>query len=68
MLNIPLEVFTLNKHRYGMFLEVFRFLYDLLNMHLSIRKAYYETFLAKSTQFDQFFQSVKDTKHRLHGD
>lgn len=30
-----------------MLLEVFRFLYDLLSMHLSIRKAYYETFLAK---------------------
>lgn len=30
-----------------MLLEVFRFIYDLLSMHLSIRRAYYETFLAK---------------------
>ena len=47
LLNMPLEVFTVNKHRFAMLLEVFRFLYDLLSMHLSIRKAYYETFLAK---------------------
>lgn len=48
MLNMPLEIFTVNKHRFGMFLELFRFLYDLLSMHLSIRKGYYDTFLAKS--------------------
>jgi len=68
MLNMPIEVFTLNKHRFGMLLEVFRFLFDLISMHLSIRKAYYETFLAKSTQFQKYFMSVKDTKQRLNDD
>lgn len=68
MLNMPLEIFTTNKHRFGMFLELFRFLYDLLSMHLSIRKGYFETFLAKSRQFEMFFDTVKDCKKRLHGD
>jgi hypothetical protein len=68
MLNLPVEVFTLNKHRFGLLLEVFRFLFDLISMHLSIRKAYYETFLAKSSQFQKYFMSVKDTKQRLHDD
>ena len=47
LLNMPLEVTTLNKHRFGMFLELFRFLYDLIGMHLSIHKAYFETFITK---------------------
>ena len=31
-----------------MFLEVFRFFYDFLSLNLSIRKNYYETFIAKT--------------------
>ena len=45
-----MEVAALSKHRFGMFLEVFRFVYDLLGMHLSLRKAYCETFLEKTRQ------------------
>lgn len=37
-------------------------------MHLSIRKSYYETFLAKSRQFTKYFASVKDSKKRLYED
>ena len=45
--NMPMDMSFLGKHRYGLFLEIFRFLYDLLGMHMSIRKHYYETFLNK---------------------
>ena len=65
---MPLEVSVLNKHKYGVLLEVFRHLYELISMHLSIRKSYYETFLAKSRQFTKYFASVKDSKKRLYED
>ena len=45
LFNMPMDVTMLSKHRFGLFLEVFRFIYDLLGMHLSIRRAYCETFL-----------------------
>lgn len=51
-----------------MFLELFRFLYEFLAMHLTIRKTYLETFLKKCKQFVGFFKSVKDSKKRLHSD
>ena len=65
LLNMPMDISTLGKHRFGMFLEVFRFIYDLLGMHLSIRRAYVDTFLSKCEQFVKYFQSVKDSKVRL---
>ena len=65
LFNMPMDVTTLSKHRFGMFLEVFRFVYDLLGMHLSIRRAYCETFLQKCEQFVKYFSSVKDSKYRL---
>jgi hypothetical protein len=68
LLNMPVERQTLNKHRFGMFMELFRFLYDFLAMHLTIRKTYLETFLNKCTQFIDFFSSVKSSKKRLHDD
>lgn len=46
-MNMPLQLMTLNKHRFGIFLELFRYLYDLIGMHLSVHKAYYETFIQK---------------------
>jgi hypothetical protein len=58
----------MNKHRFGMYLELFRFLYEFLAMHLTIRKTYLETFLKKCKQFVGFFKSVKDSKKRLHSD
>ena len=60
-----MDITALGKHRFGMFLEVFRFIYDLLGMHLQIRKAYVDTFLSKCDQFVKYFQSVKDSKVRL---
>jgi|LakMenEpi03Aug12_release.lakeMendotaPanAssembly.Ray.scaffolds.fasta_scaffold181778_2 hypothetical protein len=66
LMNIPLEVTAINKHRFGMFLELFRFLYDLVGMHLSIHKAYFETFIAKKKQFSNYFESVRKSKHDLH--
>lgn len=48
LFNMPMDVATTNKHRFAMFLEVFRFLYDLISMHYTMRKAYYETFLMKA--------------------
>ena len=57
----------MNKHRFGN-LELFRFLYEFLAMHLTIRKTYLETFLKKCKQFVGFFKSVKDSKKRLHSD
>jgi len=68
LLNMPLERQTMNKHRFGMYLELFRFLYEFLAMHLTIRKTYLETFLKKCKQFVGFFKSVKDSKKRLHSD
>ena len=49
-----------------MFLQLFRYLYDLISMHLSIHKAYYETLVAKIEQFTQYFSSVKKSKQELH--
>ena len=60
-----MDVTMLSKHSFGMFLEVFRFIYDLLGMHLSIWRAYCETFLQKCDQFVKYFSSVKDSKLRL---
>lgn len=68
LLNLPLEVTALNKHRFGLFYEVTKFLFDLMSMHLSSRKSYYETFLAKSRQFHKYFSSVKESKRGLHDD
>ena len=65
LFNMPMDLTMLSKHRFGMFLEVFRFVYDLLGMHLSIRRAYCETFLQKCEQFVKYFSSVKDSKFRL---
>ena len=48
LFNMPVEIGFMGKHRFAMYIEVFRYIYDLLSMHMSIRKAYYETFLAKS--------------------
>jgi len=66
LFNMPMELGFMGKHRFGMYLEVFRFVYDLLTMHMSIRKAYYETFLAKSQQFLEFYKDVKAGKQYLH--
>ena len=63
---MPLELGFMGKHRFAMFLEVFRYLYDLLSMHMQIRKAYYETFLQKSQQFLEFYKEVKAGKQYLH--
>ena len=35
-------------------------------MHMQVRHAYYETFLAKSTQFLEFYKEVKAGKQYLH--
>jgi len=66
LMNLPLEISTLNRHRFGLFLELFRYLYDLIGMHLSIHKAYYETFMAKKEQFSNYFRSVRKSKSELH--
>lgn len=63
---MPVELGFMGKHRYVMFLEVFRFLYDLLQMHMNVRSNYYETFLAKSAQFLAFYGEVKAGKQYLH--
>jgi hypothetical protein len=63
--SMPMDMSFLGKHRYGMFLEVFRFLYDLLGMHMSIRKHYYETFLNKQSHLLDFMASLKKNKHSL---
>lgn len=62
LFNMPVELGFVGKHRFAMFLEVFRYIYDLLSMHMSIRKSYYQTFLAKSQQFLEFYKEVKAGK------
>ena len=62
LFNTPVELGFMGKHRFAMFLEVFRFVYDLMHMHTQVRHAYYETFLAKSTQFLEFYKEVKAGK------
>ena len=64
--NMPMELGFMGKHRFALYLEVFRFIYDLLTMHMSIRKAYYTTFLGKSQQFLEFYKEVKAGKQYLH--
>jgi len=49
-------------------MDVTKFIYDLLSMHVTSLKSYYETFLAKSKQFNKYFSSVKETKRDLHED
>ena len=66
LFNMPVELGFIGKHRFAMFLEVFRFVYDLLNMHMQIRKVYYETFIDKSLQFLEFYKQVKGGKAFLH--
>ena len=66
LFNMPIELGFMGKHRFAMFLEVFRFLYDLLSLHMQIRKSYYETFKAKSDQFREFYKEVKAGKQYLH--
>ena len=66
--NMPVEVSTLYKTRYVMFLELFRFLYDFLSMNLIIRRNYFETFLRKASEFVDFFQDIKSTKGTLHNE
>jgi hypothetical protein len=65
---MPLEIGILNKHRFGVFMDVTKFIFDLLSMHLISLKSYYETFLAKSRQFHKYFSSVKESKRGLHED
>lgn len=46
--NTRAELSLVQKGRYIMYLEVFRFLYDFLSLSLSIRKNYYQTFIQKT--------------------
>lgn len=46
--NMRAELNLVQKGRYIMYLEVFRFLYDFLSLSLSIRKNYYQTFIQKT--------------------
>lgn len=62
LFNMPVEVGFVGKHRFAMFLEVFRFLWDMLNLHMNVRKIYYKTFIAKSKQFLEFYREVKAGK------
>ena len=54
------------KARFIMYLEVFRFLYDFLSLNLSIRKNYFETFINKTRQFNNFFEEINSKKKDLH--
>jgi len=65
--NLPVSITTLYKSRYGMFLELFRYLYDFMAMGLSVRINYYEAFLRKAAEFTDFFKDIKETKLNLHG-
>jgi hypothetical protein len=65
---MPVDITTLYKARYGMFLELFRYLYDFMAMGLSIRINYYEAFLRKAAEFTEFFKDIKVTKSSLHGE
>jgi len=66
LMNMVVDLGFMGKHRYAMFLEVFRYVYDLLGMHMSVRKNYYETFMAKRDQFREFYVEVKAGKQYLH--
>ena len=60
------ELNLVQKGRYIMYLEVFRFLYDFLSLSLSIRKNYYQTFIQKTQQFSDFFHEINAKKKDLH--
>jgi hypothetical protein len=46
--NLQMDVYSLYKSRYVMFLELFRYLYDFMGLGLMVRKNYYEAFIRKS--------------------
>ena len=64
--NLPVDISTLYKARYVMFLELFRYLYDLMALGLVVRRNYYEAFLRKAGEFTEFFKDIKVTKKTLH--
>lgn len=66
--NLPVDVTSLYKSRYIMYLELFRYLYDFLSMGLLVRRNYYEAFLRKAAEFTEFFKDIKITKSTLHSD
>lgn len=66
--NMSVELSTCNKQRYFMYLDLFRYLYDFLSMNLMIRKGYFETYLGKTRQFQNFFRVIKENKTKLHSD
>jgi hypothetical protein len=65
--NVPVTITSLYKTKYSMFLELFRYFYDLMSLGLTIRCNYYEAFLRKSGEFSEFFKDIKSTKVTLHG-
>jgi hypothetical protein len=64
--NLPVDITTLYKSRYIMFLELFRYLYDFGALSLLVKKNYYEAFLRKTAEFNEFFKDIKVTKSSLH--
>jgi hypothetical protein len=66
--NLPVDVATLYKSRYVMFLELFRYLYDFMALGLLVRRNYYEAFLRKAGEFTEFFKDIKVAKTTLHSE
>ena len=50
------------------FLELFRYLFDYLSISLLVRRNYYEAFLRKASEFQQFFREIKVRKRELGGE
>lgn len=65
--NLPVNIATLYRSRYVMFLELFRYLYDFMGLGIMVKKNYYEAFLRKAAEFSEFFKDIKSAKCDLHG-
>jgi hypothetical protein len=59
---------SLNLSRFVSFLELFRYLYDYLSLSLLVRRNYFEAFLRKASEFQQFFRDIKGRKRDLGGE
>lgn len=63
---MPVQIYYTYKARFVMFIELYRFLYDFLSLNLLLKRNYYETFLRKNSEFNEFFKDIKRTKSKLH--
>lgn len=64
--DIPVTTDFNSRYRYVLFLELMRFLYDFLSATLLVKRNYYQTFVKKSEDLQEFYENVNVQKKDLH--